>query len=468
MSDMIEKIKSAYRFLRGPWLPEMEKAVEERRRQRIEDNAITYHYEDNIPICQIQLAAKVIREVICDGVFRKNLKHVDCPIPLELNGDWENLRNYKRNYILDGHFFIETPKYGKIQYEYRNNIGIANLEINLFLKTAQDTLKKMSEGTAEASLQEADSLANAFTLINNGIGLFFFYDTNERDVFDWSTNYHPCYYDRRHILNFRGHMMPEVQIEVDEAKLYLVKKYMLRDFAMLTKYITFWVSLLDVATFPALSGKQRKAYSILMRYLLDNYANIYVYDIVAENNPVFNSNRTDIRKSESNTTRLKIFFTDKDDVPQLLRLDLPHVDHPYVHVNHHVCGRDVNEHIPISDDEETKGQYDGLFDALIEALRLYNFYSISNRHSSVSEDKQVFREMAYWTAMYNYAVAAKAYLYLEEECEIYEEEFVKENRETLINMLIEDGFDREDLKELNPYDLFEFADESIKGFNLIP
>lgn len=468
MSKVIDKIKSAYRLLRGSLLPEKEKAIEGRRRQRIEENAISFHYDVDIPICQIQLSAKVIREIVCGGVFRNNLRHVDCPIPLELNGNWENLKNYQQYYLSDGHFFIETPKFGKVQYEFRNNIGIANLDINLFLKTAQNTMQKMSEGSVEASIQEADSLVTAFTLINNGIGLFFFYDTQERGVFDWRKKYHPCYFDRNHILNFRGNMMPEIQLEVDDAKLFLAKKYMMRDFAMQTKYVTFWVSLLDVATFPALSKKQRKAYFNWMRYLLDNFANIYIYDIVAECNPVFNSSTSDLRKSESNTTRLKIFFTDKDDVPQLLRLDLPHVDHPYVHVNHHVCGSDTNEHVRISDDEDINGQYDGLFDALVDALRLYNFYSISNRHSSVSEDKQVFREMAYWTAMYNYAIAAKAYLYLGDESEIYGEEFVKEKREALINMLLEDGFNREELSELNPYDLFEFADESMKCLNLIP
>lgn len=465
---MVDKIRSTYNNLKNTWLSKIDKEIAERCRQKIEEMAIIFHYDCSIPICQIQLSAKVIREVLSGGVFRNNIQQIECPTPIELNGKWKNLDNYKSFYCSGGYFYIETPDFGKIKYEYSSNIGIANLECNLFLKTAQDTLKKMSEGTAEASIQEADALVNAFILINNSIGMFFFHDTNEKGEFDWNKKYHPCFFDRKQILNFRGNMMPETMLDVDEAKLSLVKKYMLRDYAMLTKYVTFWVGLLDVATFPGFTSEQKTAYSNLMRYLLDNYANIYIYDIVAESNPVFNSSNSDTRKSESNTTRIKIFFTDNDDVPQLMRLDLPHVDNIYVHVNHHVWGSENNEHIRISDDETTKGQYDGLFDPLVEALRIYNFYTISNRHSSVSEDKQVFREMEYWTAMYNYSIAAKAYLYLGNESSILGSDFVRANKEILIRMLIEDGFNRNDLADLNPYDLFEFANESIKSLNFIP
>lgn len=254
--------------------------------------------------------------------------------------------------------------------------------------------------------------------------------------------------------------MPEIHLEVDKSKLALCHKHFMYDFAMLTKYLTFWVSLLDVATFPGLAEKYKEVYNNLIDYLLSNYANIYIYDIVAESGTVKNSESIVTRGSESNTTRVKIFFTMNDYEPQLLRLDLPHIDHPYVHVNHENADGVINKHERLSHDI-TDDCLDNVFVPLVETLQCYNFFGIDTRHSPVSDDKAFFREMRYLAAMYSYAVVARAYLLLGDDCKAYKQSFVKLWRIKLLELLHEDGLDGEDTHNLDPFTLLEFADEII-------
>lgn len=256
--------------------------------------------------------------------------------------------------------------------------------------------------------------------------------------------------------------MREMYFEVDKTKLALCRKYFMHDFAMLTKYLTFWVSLLDVATFPGLRESYRAVYNNLIEYLLENYANIFIYDLVAEKNIVKSSNSTTTRGSESNTTRIKVFFTTNDDKPQLLRLDLPHVEHSYVHINHETADRIVNQHVRLSRDV-TDGSLDDVFEPLIKTLQCYNFYGIDTRHSSVSEDKAIFHEMRYLAAMYSYAIVAHSFLLLGNNSSIYENDYVKQWRIKLIELLKEDSIDMKDSENLDPYSLLEFADEVVNG-----
>lgn len=420
---------------------------------------LTFRYSNSIPLAQIQLAAKVIRCMLIEDVYRNNANHVDCPLPDGIS-DWREIEKLSAKFGCRRIFFIETPNYGRLCYYTERSKGISDLEINLHLHLAQGTLKKLYEKTTEGTLAEADVLANSFILINSAISLFYYRKANEENVFDWNEKYSPCFFDRKLILNFRGMLMEEIVDIVDEAKLNICKQYALKDFAMLTKYLTFWVGLLDVATFPGLSLEQKSVYKALSDYLLRTYANIYIYDIVAESDSVKQSKNTAARDASGNTTRLKIFFTQADNKPQMLRLDLPHEDHQYVHLNHEtIDGK--NNHIRISEDEKYSGQYDGVFDPLVQTLQLYNFYTITTRHTPREDDTQVFKEMQYLSAMYDYEITVRSYLYLGSNNEIMKSEYSRNARNTLIGLLVADGLKKDELETLNPYDLFKFADDAI-------
>lgn len=228
----------------------------------------------------------------------------------------------------------------------------------------------------------------------------------------------------------------------------------------MVKFLTFWVSLLDVSTFPALPASYKKVYENLINHLLENYSNLYVYDIVLETEPVKNSTQTESRGSSSNTTRLKIYYTNHDDVPRIIRLDLPHLEHPYVHVNIENDRSDENNHVRISQDEKNPGEYDHIFDILLDTLKLYNFFSITTKHSPVSDDRMMFKEMKYWIAMYTYAIAAYSYYTTGKSKEI--DYCCGKYRQKLIELLKEDGVDENESQKLSPADLFELAHSIIE------
>lgn len=424
------------------------------------EKSLNLHYNTSVTIGQIQLAAKVVRAWLTDDPYRNNLHLIDCPIPNELKDDWRCLGKLALLYSSRRYFYIKTPNFGTLRYAMRRSRQISDIETNLHLATAQKTLKKLCEETEDFTLRDADSLVNSFILINNAISHYFFIKADDTGVFEWTNKYSPCFFERKHILNFRGMMMPEIQQNVDNRKLALCRKYFMNDYTMQIKYLTFWVSLLDVATFPGLPQCYKVVYNNLIDYLLENYANIYIYDIVAESAIVKNANYIETRGSESNTTRVKIFFTMNDDKPQLLRLDLPHIDHPYVHINHENAEGIINKHVRLSDDV-IDGSLDNVFASLVETLQCYDFYGIDTRHSPVSDDKAFFHEMQYLAAMYSYAIVARAYLLLGDDSKVYNQSFIKLWRIKLIGLLREDGLDGDDINNLDPFSLLELADEII-------
>lgn len=437
-------------------------------KERSKMSTAVFHYDQNLSIAEIQLAAKVIFAQLEETPYRDNLENLICPAPLELNGDWSNFKNKKINYDVSK-FIIKTHNYGECLYFLDKPSQLLGLESSLFLDAAQNTLKRIYTGDTNFDITDADVLTNSFILINSSITQFFLNIVQESETFSWDIKYSPCFFDRKRILDFRGWMMlDDFKKIVNPERLNLGKTYLMRDFAMQTKFLTFWVGLMDTLTFPNLKKPYREVYINLIAFLLKRYANIYIYDIVTESNLVKDSGNSANRGSNSNTTRLKIFYTTGDDVPRLIRLDLPHEDHPYVHLNIHKYGSDENIHFRISSNENFSGEYDGVFDSLIEVLRVYNFFTISTRHSPVSDDKMVFKEMEYWTAMYNLAIPAMGEILIGENKELDAFDVVKEAREKLISLLEEDGISKDESGRLNNHNLFELADGLIRGNSIIP
>lgn len=435
---------------------------------RIEKGIVTYHYDIELSIAEIQLAAKTIYAQLKQTPYCNNLSQIDCPAPIEVGEDWKNFKvpTYYNPYSTC--FYIDTPNFGSCRYLLTDMPHILELDSSLFLKSAQDIFRKIYTTEDVYDIEDANNLVDSFILINSSITNFFLRLAQELDMFSWTAKYSPCFFDRRRILNFKGCMSPVFLKEINTHMLNIGKRYLIRDFAMQLKYLTFWVGLMDTFTFPKLHDKYHEVYANLVFYLLKNYANIYIYDIVSECKPVSKPDESGSRGAESNTTRLKIFFTKADDKPRLIRLDLPHKDHPYVHLNIEEFGSSENIHFRLSKDETSPGEYDDVFSFLVDSLRINNYYSTATRHSQVSDDRMVFREMEYWTAMYNFAVPAMGYSLIGSNEFINNIPEVKIARAKLISLLHEDGFLIQEAEQLNDSDLFELADESIRKNALIP
>lgn len=188
--------------------------------------------------------------------------------------------------------------------------------------------------------------------------------------------------------------------------------------------------------------------------MLENYLNIYVYNLSVENNPVSGGSNIRSRGSAENTTRIKLYFTKDDGVPVLLRMDLPHVDYPCVHLN--IQEGSVNKHFPLSQNA-VGDEYDHVFDSLSDVLLHYDFNAADYVHSPVAEDKRIIKDMRYRTALLTYAPHA---FYCQEFWAGVTSSnygFVKQARNVLIELLETDNFKRDELLQLTPPDLLEMA-----------
>ena len=102
-------------------------------------------------------------------------------------------------------------------------------------------------------------------------------------------------------------------------------------------------------------------------------------------------------------------------------------------------------------------EYDHVFDSLSSALLHYDFNAADYVHSSVSDDKQIIKDMRYRTALLTFAPEAFYYQELGSSLNSSNYDFVKQAKNVLIELLVTDNFNREELLELTPPDLLEMA-----------
>ena len=160
------------------------------------------------------------------------------------------------------------------------------------------------------------------------------------------------------------------------------------------------------------------------------------------------------RGSAENTTRIKLYFTKEDATPILMRLDLPHLEHPYVHLN--IEDGSDNKHVRLSEDSQGN-VYECVFEELAFALLQYNFNATDYVHSPAAEDKKVIKDMRYRTALMKYAPNAFYYQALGRVPEADSHPMIQHARNVLIELLEEEGLRRKDTEQLTPPDLLELA-----------
>ena len=217
--------------------------------------------------------------------------------------------------------------------------------------------------------------------------------------------------------------------------------------------------MVDILSFPGSDEKEKEVMKNLSDYLLTNYANVYVYNTVVENNPLEGGEVALQRGSAENTTRIKIYLTRHDDSPVLLRLDLPHKGCPYVHLNIEENGN--NRHIILSN-EAHGNEYDHVFNNLEMALLRYNFNVTDYVHSPVDQDEVIIKDMCYRKALLNFAPCsfyclAFSDLKINEEPNCITHPFIIQARNTLVELLGKDGYNKDELLSLDPPNLLEMA-----------
>ena len=426
-----------------------------------------FHFTQDIDAAQIQLFAKVVKCMLDDEFSMKNAQWVDCAMPQEVQ-NLQQLQNLCDSGQIGSYFQITTPRYEGLEYVSKRSQQIPNLDASLHLSALQPQFYAFKADTIQLSyVTLVNSLLASFVFINTDLTNYFFNRAYEDGSFNWNGKYGPCFFDRERFSLARDRIIG-IEIQARNHGGYTstmqdTAKAILMSLLYQCGFLTFWCCMVDILSFPGSDEKEKEVMKNLSDYLLTNYANVYVYNIVVENNPIESGDLALQRGSAENTTRVKLYLTREDGSPVLLRLDLPHEGYPYVHLNIEENGN--NNHIPLS--AEAHGdEYDHVFDNLEKALLRYNFNVTEYVHSPVDQDEVIIRDMRYRTALLNLAPCsfyclAFSDLKINEEPNCITHPFIIQARNTLVELLGKDGYNKEELLSLDPPNLLEMAYQAL-------
>lgn len=341
---------------------------------------------------------------------------------------------------------------------------IPNLDASLHLSALQPQFCAFKADKIQLSyVALVDWLLASFIFINTDLTSYFFNRAYEDGSFNWNGKYGPCFFDRERFSQVRDRIIGlEMQARNHGGYTSTMEdtaKAILMSLLYQCGFLAFWCCLADIMTFPGCEEEEKAVLENLSSYMLANYANVYVYNTVVENNPLEGGEVALQRGSAENTTRVKLYLTREDGSPVLLRLDLPHEGCPYVHLNIEENGD--NNHIPLSG-EAHGDEYDHVFDNLEKALLRYNFNVTEYVHSPVAQDEVIIKDMRYRTALLNYAPCSFYCLAFSDlggdhELECVTHPFIIHTRNTLIELLETDGYGKDELLSLDPPNLLEMA-----------
>ena len=426
-----------------------------------------FHFTQDIDAAQIQLFAKVVKCMLDDEFSMKNAQWVDCAMPQEVQ-NLQQLQNLCDSGQIGSYFQITTPRYEGLEYVSKRSQQIPNLDASLHLSALQPQFYAFKADTIQLSyVTLVNSLLASFVFINTDLTNYFFNRAYEDGSFNWNGKYGPCFFDRERFSLARDRIIG-IEMQARNHGGYTsttqdTAKVILMSLLYQCGFLTFWCCMVDILSFPGSDEKEKEVMKNLSDYLLTNYANVYVYNIVVENNPIESGDLALQRGSAENTTRVKLYLTREDGSPVLLRLDLPHEGYPYVHLNIEENGN--NNHIPLS--AEAHGdEYDHVFNNLAKALLRYNFNVIEYVHSPVDQDEVIIRDMRYRTALLNLAPCsfyclAFSDLKINEEPNCITHPFIIQARNTLVELLGKDGYNKEELLSLDPPNLLEMAYQAL-------
>ena len=422
-------------------------------------DSLHFHFTNNLQAAQIQLFAKIVK---CMMANQYSDDYSDLFFQWELPQEAQTVKELEAlcaDHKKDETFFVSTPKYQDLEYVRYGTTQIPNLTTSLYLAKLQEKYNNFKQDKFDSSyVKMVDEMMCAFNGINTDLSFLFMNSADEKEAFTWHGNYSPCFFDRGSVSQLRGRIC-EIEIkeyygETISSQMHVIARSLLMNYLYQCGYLAFWSCLADMDTFPGSTPQEQEVLGNLATYLLNNYANIYVYNLLVENNPLGGCDHIDKRGSAENTTRIKLYFTKDDTEPVLLRLDLPHQGYPYVHLNLEEEGE--NKHVPLSK-KVVGSEYDHVFDNLAWALVQYDFNATDYVHSPVAEDRRIFKDMRYRTALLKYAPNAFYSWALNEPTCAEGLPSVKHAREVLMDLLEIDNFKREELNEFAAPDLLEMA-----------
>ncbi len=424
----------------------------------METTRLHFHFTNNLQAAQIQLFAKIVK---CMMANQYSDDYSDLFFQWELPQEAQTVKELEAlcaDHKKDETFFVSTPKYQDLEYVRYGTTQIPNLTTSLYLAKLQEKYNNFKQDKFDSSyVKMVDEMMCAFNGINTDLSFLFMNSAVEEGVFTWHGNYSPCFFDRGTVSELRGRIceiaIKEYSGDTISSQMHDIARCLLMNYLYQCGYLAFWSCLADMATFPGSTPQEQEVLDNLATYLLGNYANIYVYNLSVENNPLGGCDHIDKRGSAENTTRIKLYFTTEDAEPVLLRLDLPHQGHPYVHLNKE-DGKD-DKHIPLSK-EVVGSEYDHVFDNLAWALVQYDFNAADYVHSPVADDKRIFKDMRYRTALLKYAPNVYYVWALNGPTTAEGHPTVRHAREVLIDLL-KMNYKSEELNELSAPDLLEMA-----------
>ena len=416
-----------------------------------------FHFSQELTAAEIQLFVKVVKSMMSDQYATNytDLVHFELPTEAKTIDELHAICKDDSCIFLN----VTTPKFKNLEYINERSTQISNLNTSLSLSSLQRQYSDFKNNTPILSFVETvDKLLGAFVCINTDLTIFFVNKADNDGSFSWKEKYGPCFFDRERFVTIRGDIcqltMEDIKGKIDHHQVEVVAKCLLMNLLYQCGFLAFWCCLVDVATFPGNTPQENEVLGRLIDYLLRNYHNLYLYNLTVESNPIEGGCFVNRRGASENTTRIKLYFTRDDDSPVLMRLDLPHEGHPFVHLN--IEEGENNDHIQIS--KEVEGdEYDHVFDSLSNALLWYDFNAADYYHTPVAKDKEIMRDMRFRTALFNYAPNVLYYLIMGEKADSENHPFIMRARNTLIDLLELGGAHRDELAEFSPFDLLELA-----------
>ena len=360
---------------------------------------VHFHFDEHLSVSQIQLFAKVFKCFINGPYVLEDRHLVQLVLPQECK-DVDELKDIAQKASFVGLFFVTTPDYKCLEYTTAFNTQIPDMWVSLDLLTLQDNYQKIRDFSTQQDIYAlVDSMVTSYTLSNSSIGQHLFFGKYDLGGYRFRDKVAPNIANIDILRRLRSLIYIACEKKEDKS-LSVFAKYQILDFAYQCRYLSFWSCLIDVMSFPGLSKDEYEILNKIAGWFLKNLTNPFVYHISCESNPLNETVKVDKRESDDNTNRIKVYITKNDDVPILVRFDLPHKGVPYVHLN--IQKGEENIHYRLSSDVED-GRLDHVFDNLCESLKSFNFNGSFFYHSPSGKDREIIMRMPEYTAMMNLA-----------------------------------------------------------------
>lgn len=358
-----------------------------------------FHFDQHLSVSQIQLFAKVFKCFI-NGPYVLEERHlVQLVLPQECK-DVDVLKDIARKASFVDLFFVTTPDYDCLEYTTEYNKQISDMWVSLDLLSLQNDYQKIRDFSTQQDIYALiDRMITSYTLSNSSIGQHLFFGNYNLDGYSFRDKFAPDIACVNILRRLRALIFFADQQNEDKY-LPVFAKYQILNFAYQCRYLSFWSCLIDVMSFPVLLKDEYEILNKIAGWFLENLTNPFIYHISCESNPLNVSAYVEDRESNDNTTRIKVYLTKNDDVPILVRFDLPHKGEPYVHLN--IQKGEENIHHRLSPDVED-GRFDHIFDNLCEALKSFNFNGSFFYHSPSGKDREIIKRIPEFTAMMNLA-----------------------------------------------------------------